>query len=79
MSNNDYVMTYFHLSDFDKEQPRKYESFHGESALSRYFKKYYGLNSSYSKFQKLISDFDFISLEQAEKQINWQEAPIVFL
>lgn len=77
MSNNDYVMTYFHLSDFDKEQPRKYESFNGESALSRYFKKYYGLNSSFSKFEKLLSDFKFVSIQQAEKEIKWNDVPII--
>lgn len=79
MTKNDYVMTYFHLNDFDKEQPRLYMSFEGESALARYFKKYYGINGSYSKFKKLISDFDFVSVQQANQQIKWDEVPKVFL
>mgnify|MGYP006427692511 CR=1 FL=1 len=76
---SNYVMTYFHIKDFDKKQQRKYSSFNGESGVSRYFKDYYGLNNNFGKFSKLISDFDFISLEQADSIVNWDEAPIVNL
>lgn len=79
MNKNQYVMTYFHLNDFDKEQKRSYSSFQGESAPVRYFKNYYGLNGNYAKFQRLLSTFDFISVEQATAQINWEEAPVILL
>ncbi len=70
---NDYVMTYFHIKDFDKEQIRRYRSFHGESAISRYIKSYYGLNNSFNKFIKLLNDFTFISVEQADALIDWNK------
>lgn len=76
---SEYVMTYFHVKDFDKEQKRTYRSFEGESALSRYVKKYYGIETGFSKFQKFISDFDFISVEQADKIIDWDKQAVVKL
>lgn len=69
----DYLMTYFHIKDFDKSQKRTYTSLEGESALSRYIKKYCGLRGSFSKFCKFISDFDFVSIEQADKLIDWNK------
>jgi len=77
VSKKNYVMTYFHLKDFDKEQKRIYKSFHGESAPVKFFKSYYGLKKAYVKFRKLITDFDFVSVEQASKNINWDEVPLV--
>lgn len=79
IQNSNYVMSYFHIKDFDKEQTRKYGSFHGESGISRYFKDYYGLNRNFSKFSKLVSDFELISVEQADNNINWDLAPVVYL
>jgi len=73
---SDYVMTYFHIKDFDKDQQRRFASFQGESAIVRYFKNYYGLNGSFLKFQKFLADFDFISVKQANVQINWDQVPI---
>ena len=79
VQNSNYVMTYFHIKDFDKEQIRKYGNFQGESGVFRYFKDYYGLSSNFSKFNKLVSDFNFISVEQADEVINWGEVPIIQL
>jgi len=79
MRDNDYMMTYFHIKDFDKDQLRSYRSFQGESALSRYVKKYYGLNTCFSKFCKLISEIDFTSVEQADKMIDWDKQSVVEL
>ena len=64
-------MTYFHLSDLDKKQKRRFASLNDENAFFRYFKNYYGLNSAYDKFNRLLGDFDFISVEKADKQIDW--------
>lgn len=77
MSNSYYNMTYFHLYNFDKEQKRHFKSFNGESAIIRYFKNYYGLNSAYSKFERLTSDFSFMSLMQADKFITWDKKVIL--
>lgn len=76
---NEYVMTYFHIKDFDKEQEKKYQGFNEESAVNRFVKNYYGLNHSFRKFSHLISDFNFMSVQQAESTINWKERPIVHL
>lgn len=77
MLESEYVMTYFHIKDFDYEQVRKFSSFNEESAISRYFKDYYGLKYNYEKFSKIISNFDFVSLSQADSIINWNDAPII--
>ncbi|MDB3999938.1 polysaccharide deacetylase family protein [Schleiferiaceae bacterium] len=79
VQKSNYVMTYFHLKDFDKEQIRQYSDFYGESALSRYFKDYYRLNSNYFKYTKLVSEFDFISVKQADRKISWGDTPNVHL
>ena len=78
-AHSDYVMTYFHLKDFDKEQVRTFTSFGGKSAFIRYFEKYYGLKSSFSKFCRYISDFDFVSVEHADRMINWDKQPLIEL
>lgn len=77
--NNDYVMTYFHIKDFDKDQKRHYHSLEGESAAIRYMKNYYGLRTCFNKFCKFVSDFDFVSIETADKQINWNEQSTIKL
>ncbi len=74
---SDYMMTYFHLYNFDKEQERHYRSFESESAIGRYIKNYYGLDGAYSKFIKFISDFNFVSVDQAAEMTDWSKAPIV--
>jgi polysaccharide deacetylase family protein (PEP-CTERM system associated) len=70
-SMNDYVMTYFHLHDFDKEQKRQLGS--------RYFKSYYGINRAYDKFRRFISDFEFVNLEEAERLVDWDSTLVVKL
>jgi len=79
VQENDYVMTYFHIKDFDKKQKRQYRSLEGESALSRYVKNYYGLKNAFPKFCRLISDFDFLSIEEADKMIDWDKQPLIKL
>jgi len=69
MASRDYNMTYFHLRDFDTEQPR--------TINLRYFKNYYGINRAYNKFQKLITDFHFTNLTQANTAIDWTTVPII--
>lgn len=69
ISSRDYNMTYFHLRDFDKEQPRKLNL--------RYFKNYYGINSAMQKLQKLITEFHFMNLANANSTIDWTNVPIV--
>jgi polysaccharide deacetylase family protein (PEP-CTERM system associated) len=69
MNQSDYNMTYLHMRDFDNEQYRfRYFS------IERTFKSYYGLKGAYAKFQHLLTDYEWISVENAGRQINWTEA-----
>lgn len=74
-----YVMTYFHVKDFDKEQKRHYRSFEGESAWLRYIKSYMGVNKCFSKFCRFVMDFDFVSVEKADELIDWEKQSTIKL
>ena len=71
---SDYVMTYFHPRDFDYEQPLI-----AGLSPSRRFKSYVGLKSCKSKLKQWISDFDFVDLNQAIAQVDWEDADTVVL
>jgi hypothetical protein len=74
MNKSDYVMTYFHPRDFDKDQPMI-----DDLSLVRRFKSYYGLDSAFSKLERLIDDFEFIDIDEAHKRIDWDLAKNVEL
>ncbi len=67
MNNSNYVMTYLHPRDFDAEQPM----IEGLSAFRR-FKSYVGLKNSLSKLNRLLNDFHFVDLEEADNMIEWK-------
>jgi polysaccharide deacetylase family protein (PEP-CTERM system associated) len=69
MRKSRYVMTYFHPRDFDPGQPM----IEGLSILRR-FKSYNGLKGAFSKLEKLISDYEFIDLREADSRTNWRTA-----
>jgi polysaccharide deacetylase family protein (PEP-CTERM system associated) len=64
-----YLMTYFHPRDFDAEQPVI-----KSLSLARKFKSYVGITSAFIKLQKLLTDFDFIDIAEADKRIDWDNA-----
>lgn len=64
----DYLMTYFHPRDFDIGQPVI-----SSLPLMRKFKSYVGISGAFRKWQYLLSDFDFINIEQADKLIDWDK------
>lgn len=69
ISESQYNMTYFHIRDFDAKQKKV------RSVISpKYFFAYYGIKDSFDKFKKMINDFEFISLGQANHIYNWNEA-----
>jgi polysaccharide deacetylase family protein (PEP-CTERM system associated) len=71
LKRSNYNITYLHMRDFDYKQPRfKYLS------KMRYFKSYYGIKKAYGKFQKMINDFPWISIEQSVSQIEWENSNI---
>jgi polysaccharide deacetylase family protein (PEP-CTERM system associated) len=74
MNHSRYVMTYLHPRDFDAGQPM----IEGLSAV-RKFKSYVGLKSSYAKLEKLIEEFPFLSLDEADRQIEWPNVKKIIL
>ena len=66
-----YIMTYFHIRDFDKEQKVIFST--------RYFKSYYGIKHTMKKFQQYLTDFSFVTLEKANQEIDWESVPIINL
>jgi peptidoglycan-N-acetylglucosamine deacetylase len=68
MQREKYIMTYFHPRDFDYDQP-----IIEDLNTFRRFKSYYGLKNSYIKAEKYLDDFDFVSLSEANKIIDWKK------
>lgn len=71
---SDYVMSYFHPRDFDPKQP-KIEGL----SVQRKFKSYVGLKRTEKKLNSWLSDFDFIDIAAANKNIDWNKAQVVQL
>jgi polysaccharide deacetylase family protein (PEP-CTERM system associated) len=68
---SDYVMTYFHPRDFDPDQP-----IIPNLSLVRRYKSYFGLSKSSVKLSKMLSDFSFMSLGEADQSFDWDSAPL---
>lgn len=68
----DYFLAYIHPRDLDSKQP----IIKGLAPI-QFFRSYYGLKSSESKFQRLIKDNDFIDMDLAEKLIDWGKVDII--
>lgn len=73
-NQSDYVMTYFHPRDFDKDQP-----IIKDLSLFRKFKSYVGISKTESKLDKWLSDFKFIDINTANNLIDWEQVPKVKL
>ena len=71
---SDYIMSYFHPRDFDSEQP-----IIADLSLQRKFKSYVGLKHSKNKLKKWLLDFNFIDVEEADNQIDWNNANKIYL
>lgn len=69
---SDYMMTYFHPRDFDPDQPIV-----KGLPLKRRFKSYVGLKTSFHKWQRLLDDFEFVNVEEADRVINWEKVRVV--
>ncbi|MFH2142865.1 MAG: polysaccharide deacetylase family protein [Bacteroidota bacterium] len=69
-----YVMTYIHPRDFDPGQPMI-----KDLQLIRKFKSYYGLKSAFSKFEKWLTDFEFIDIKTANDSLEWEKVPLIIL
>lgn len=84
-----YSMCYFHIGDLLPETSgvpsrKSYEEYFKEpgtlkARYLRYFKTNFGKKNALDKLMKLVSDVNFVNLEQADKQIDWTKAPKVVL
>jgi hypothetical protein len=43
----------------------------------RKFKSYYGLRNAFRKLERLITDFEFLDLQEADSRVDWHKAKIV--
>lgn len=79
MKKRDYNICYFHMSDFVKEKKftkEEYETYFKEKAsrlslFTRSVKMNLGKERSWSKFSRLLDDFRFVTLEEADNLIRW--------
>ena len=67
-------MTYFHLRDFDTDQPMN-----PNLSASRRFKSYAGLRGAEAKLARLLNDFKFVDAKTAVSQVDWDTASIIRL
>jgi len=89
MAESEYNMCYFHINDLLPEKGgvpsrQKYESYYKEKGTLknryvRYIKTNLGKKTALDKLMKLIRTEDFVSLEQADTMIDWQQAPSVII
>lgn len=89
MKRADYAMTYFHINDLVQEMngvmtKEAYESYFKEpgtllNRYKRYVKSNLGKKSAFDKLIKLINTTDFVNLEEADSQIDWNVQPLVNL
>lgn len=71
---SDYVLSYFHPSDFDPGQPKM-----PQLSYIRQFKNRVALKGAYKKFKKYIDTFDFVSMDTTAGNIDFRNCEIVDL
>ena len=71
-NHSDYIVSYFHPSDFDPGQPNM-----KQLSLKRQLKNKIGLRGAYAMYRKYIRDFDFVTLGEADRLINWEEMRVL--
>ena len=89
MAKTDYSMSYFHIRDLipekdglmSKEAFEQYYKIPGtlKNRYLRYIKTNLGKKKAFGKMMELIATEKFVNLEQADKMIDWEQAPSVVL
>lgn len=74
MNKSNYVMTYFHPHDFDENKPSI-----EELSFFRKFKSEVGAKGAFGKLEKLITDYEFIDLNEAIQEVDWENVEKVRL
>ena len=68
------MMTYFHPREFDPSTP-KVKSL----PLMRQFKTYVNVRGNMKKWQKLVTDFEFVNVREADALIDWSSQRVIQL
>ena len=89
MKSRDYNICYFHLADLIHEEQRmltkaEYEDYFKEpgtlkNRLVRYAKSNVGTGDAYGKLVRLLSEHQFVNIQEADKHIDWNEVKTVQL
>lgn len=88
MAKKNYNMTYFHIGDLVPEKldisDEVFERYFKipatkKNRLMRGFKSNVGKKNAFNKLLKLLGAVDFININQANRLIDWNKAPIVEL
>lgn len=72
--NSNYIVSYFHPSDFDPGQPSM-----GHLPLMRQLKNKVCLKNNFKKFERYIADNEFVNIDQADMLIDWSKVKVVEL
>lgn len=89
ISKSDYSMCYFHIADLlprpmkmmDRVQFENYFKVPGtlKNRAIRMLKMSYGTKNAFANMCDLVRSFDFVNLEEADKQMDWSKAKVVQL
>ncbi|MBQ0115750.1 MAG: polysaccharide deacetylase family protein [Bacteroidales bacterium] len=89
IAKGDYAMTYFHIGDLVPESKgvmsrKAYEDYFKEKGTllnryKRYIKSNLGKKGAMAKLQSLVANTTFTNLDQADKDINWDDAKVITL
>ena len=89
MKRRDYNICYFHLNDLIKQKiafmsKAEYEEYFKEpgtlkNRIMRYAKSNVGTGDAYSKLQRLLSEHLFVSIQEADKIIDWENTKTIIL
>lgn len=71
MNESDYSMTYLHIRDFDAKQKK--------IPKLMYFIDYYGIDTAFEKLGRLIENQKFISVQDANRMIDWSKIKTIEL
>ena len=89
MGKRDYNICYFHLADLIPEQKQmmtraQYEEYFKEpgslkNRVVRYMKSNLGSGDAYEKLMRLLTDYQFVSIREADKIVDWDNTTVVAL
>ena len=89
MKDRDYNICYFHLADLIPEKKKlmskaQFEGYFNEpgtlkNRLTRFVKSNIGSGDAVNKLRRLQNDFQFVSIGDADSNIDWENTPIIEL